>query len=240
MDGEAAAKHPAPATGRRRTLDPERTRQEILRVAREEFAAHGFSGARVDRIGERTATAKRMIYYYFGNKEGLYLAVLEDVYAGIRAREASLDLDALPPDEAMARLIDFTFDYEGENIDFVRIVSSENINGARFLRRSSRLREVNATALESVGRILARGQADGTFRRQVTALDVHFMISALCFFRVSNRLTFSEIFGCDLAAADVAARHKRMIRETILSYLRAADGEVTPPPAVRTSSPAAG
>lgn len=230
MDAEAAAKRPGPAAAGKRTLDPERTRQEILRVAREEFAAHGFSGARVDRIGERTATAKRMIYYYFGNKEGLYLAVLEDVYAGIRAREAALDLDALPPDEAMGQLIDFTFDYEGENVDFVRIISSENINGARFLRRSSRLREVNATALEGVGRILARGQADGMFRRQVTALDVHFMISALCFFRVSNRPTFSEIFGCDLAAPEVAARHRRMIRETILSYLRAADGAVTPSP----------
>ena len=221
MDGEnAAGTRPA---ARRRRLDPERTRREILRVARAEFAAHGFSGARVDRIGEHTATAKRMIYYYFGNKEGLYLAVLEDVYAGIRESEATLDLDRLPPGEAMGRLIDFSFDYERANEDFVRIISNENINGARFLRRAPRIREVNSKVLDSVGRILARGLADGTFRRRVAAVDLHFMVSALCFYRVSNRQTFSEIFGCDLASDEVSARHRRMIRDTILSYLRHAD-----------------
>ena len=224
MDGDGGAEQRREAAPRsRRKLDPERTRQEILRVARAEFAEHGFSGARVDRIGERTATAKRMIYYYFGNKEGLYLAVLEDVYAGIRSTEATLDLDDLPADEAMGRLIDFTFDYERANVDFVRIIASENMNGARFLRRSPRIREVNSDVVASVGRILARGLADGTFQRQAQPVDVHFMISALCFYRVSNRLTFSEIFGCDLASEEVTARHRRMIRDTILSYLRHAD-----------------
>ncbi len=224
MDGEASAGvRPDQAPGSRRRLDPERTRQEILRVARKEFAEHGFSGARVDRIGERTATAKRMIYYYFGNKEGLYLAVLEDVYAGIRGSETTLELDDLPPIEAMGRLIDFTFDYERANEDFVRIISSENMNGARFLRRSQRVRDLNSKVLEVIGRILARGTADGSFRRSVAPVDLHFMVSALCFYRVSNRLTFSEIFGCDLASEEVSARHKRMIRETILGYLRHAD-----------------
>lgn len=224
MDGDVATPLDSKATARgRRKLDPERTRQEILRVARAEFAGHGFSGARVDRIGERTATAKRMIYYYFGNKEGLYLAVLEDVYAGIRRAEATLDLDHLPADEAMGRLVDFSFEYERTNADFVRIISTENINGARFLRRSARIRDLNSSVVETVGRILARGLADGTFRRRVEAVDLHFMISALCFYRVSNRHTFSEIFGCDLASDEVTARHKRMIRDTILSYLRHAD-----------------
>ncbi len=223
MDGEVSAgRQPDPAPGSRRKLNPERTRREILRVARTEFAEHGFSGARVDRIGERTATAKRMIYYYFGNKEGLYLAVLEDVYAGIRESETTLELDDLRPDEAMGRLIDFTFDYERANEDFVRIISNENINGARFLRRSRRVRDLNSKVLEVVGRLLARGLADGSFRRVVEPVDLHFMISALCFYRVSNRLTFSEIFGCDLASDEVSARHRRMIRETILTYLRCA------------------
>ena len=221
MDGEVVAASPARAGKQdRRRLDPEGTRREILRVARAEFAEHGFSGARVDRIGERTATAKRMIYYYFGNKEGLYLAVLEDVYAGIRTTEATLDLDHLPPAEAMGRLVDFSFDYERANVDFVRIISNENMNGARFLRRSARIRELNSGIVATVDRILSRGFADGSFRRRVAAVDLHFMISALCFYRVSNRHTFSEIFGCDLAAEDVAARHRRMTRDTILSYLR--------------------
>ncbi len=221
MDAESAPQLPAGQD--RRRLDPERTRREILRVARAEFAEHGFSGARVDRIGERTATAKRMIYYYFGSKEGLYLAVLEDVYDGIRSSENALDLDPLPPAEAIGRLVDFSFDYERANVDFVRIISNENINAARFLRRSPRIRDLNSGVVATVDRILARGLADGSFRRRVAAVDLHFMISALCFYRVSNRHTFSEIFGCDLGAEDVAARHRQMTRETILSYLRHAD-----------------
>jgi AcrR family transcriptional regulator len=224
MDGEIKAARGGRAAARRgRRLDPDRTRQEILRVARAEFAEHGFSGARVDRIGARTATAKRMIYYYFGSKEGLYRAVLEDAYAGIRMAEATLDLDHLSPEAAMSRLIDFTFDYDRANVDFVRIVSGENTNAARFLRQSGKIRLLNTMVVQTIGRILARGLKEGVFVRRVEPLDLHFMISAMCFFRVSNQYTFSEIFGCDLTSEEVSERHKRMIREAVLAYLRHAD-----------------
>jgi len=224
MDGEATAPRGTPTAAQRRLkLNPERTRQEILRAARAEFAEYGLSGARVDRIGARAATAKRMIYYYFGSKEGLYRAVLEDVYAGIRITEAALDLDHLPPELAMGRLIDLTFDYDRTNIDFVRIIVGENMNAARFLRKSEKIRALNTTILQTIDRILTRGLETGVFTRKVAPLDLHFMISALCFFRVSNQYTFSEIFGYDLASEEVAERHKRMVRETILAYLRHVD-----------------
>ena len=207
-----------------RKLDPARTRREILAAARAEFADKGFSGARVDEIAARTATAKRMIYYYFGSKEDLYVAVLEDLYAAIRATEAALDLDHLSPHAAMVRLVEFTFDYDRANGDFVRIVSGENMHHARYLKRSPTIRDLNADVLAAISRILRRGRADGTFRRDVLPVDVHFMISGLCFFRVANQHTFSAIFGCDLAAEATAERHKRMIRDAVLNYLCHDDG----------------
>ena len=129
-DGTETGPETGPETGRRR-LDRERTRQDILAAAREEFAEHGLSGARVDAIAARTNTAKRMIYYYFGSKEGLYLAVLEEAYADIRRFEVELDLDRYPPLEAIGRLVDFTFDYDEAHPDFIRLVSTENMHHAR-------------------------------------------------------------------------------------------------------------
>ena len=209
------------ANGRR--LDPDGTKREILQVARAEFAEKGFSGARVDEIGARTRTAKRMIYYYFGSKDGLYLATLEQVYADIRAAEAALDLDQLSPEAAICRFIDFSFDYHQANKDFVRILTAENMNDARYLKQLENIRELNSKVLDSLSNVLDRGYADRTFRRTIEPVDLLFMISALCFFRVSNNPTFSEVFGCDLASPATSQRQNRLIRDTILSYLRGGD-----------------
>jgi AcrR family transcriptional regulator len=216
----SAAEADSLKSGAGRKLDPEGTKREILRVARAEFAEKGFSGARIDEIGARTKTAKRMIYYYFGNKEGLYIAALEEAYGEIRAMETTLDLDHLPADVAMCRLVDFTFDYERSNDDFVRLISSENINYAHYLKQSSKVRGLNSNILTSLSRVLERGYADGLFRRVVEPLDLHLMIISVCFYRVSNRHTFSAIFDCDLESPEMTERHKRMFRNTILSFLR--------------------
>lgn len=208
-----------------RKLDPEGTKREILREARIEFAEKGFSGARIDQIGARTKTAKRMIYYYFGNKEGLYIAALEQAYGEIRALERTLELDHLSPRAALCRLIDFTFDYEQSNVEFVRLISCENMNYARYMKDSKNIRNLNTNVIETISRILARGYADGTFRRKAPPQDVHFMISALCFYRISNQYTFSEVFGCDLTSPPTSVRHKTMIRDTILAYLEHCEGE---------------
>lgn len=202
-----------------RKPDAERTRSDILAVAREEFVEHGLNGARVDAIAEKTRTTKRMIYYYFGSKEGLYSAVLEQAYAGIRATEAALALDELDPRTALRHLIEATFDYDDAHPEFVRLVAIENIHQADHLKRLPTMRSLNADVVVTLEAILTRGRAAGVFVRDCSALDVHMMISGLCFFRVSNRHTFSAIFGCDLSAPEARARHKAMIVQMVVSYM---------------------
>jgi AcrR family transcriptional regulator len=205
-----------------RKPDAERSRADILAVARTEFVEHGLAGARVDAIAEKTRTTKRMIYYYFGNKEGLYSAVLQQAYAGIRSTEAALALADLDPMTALHRLIEATFDYDDAHPDFVRLVAIENIHQAEYLKQLPMMQSVNADVLASLDTILVRGRQAGVFTRDCSALDVHLMISGLCFFRVSNRYTFGAIFGCDLSAPEVRARHKAMIVETVVGWLRGA------------------
>jgi len=203
----------------RRRPDAGRTRQAILAAAREEFAAHGLSGARVDAIAARTKTVKRMIYYYFGSKEGLYLAVLEEAYAAIRRDEQALGLDRLPPLEAIRRLVEFTFDYEEAHPEFIRLVSIENIHNGRHIAGSKTIQAVNSPVIATLARLLDRGKRDGVFRPSVEPTDVHMLISAVCFFRVSNRHTFGALFGCDLLDPAMRARHKAMLVDAVLHLL---------------------
>ena len=203
-----------------RKNNPEKTREDILTVATEEFAALGLAGARVDAIAERTPTSKRMIYYYFESKEGLYLAVLERAYRKLRSLEADLELSSMPPEQALRTLIATTFDHDEANPDFVRLVSGENIHLAAHMRRSAEIPDLNISIIDTLKDIVERGRADGTFRRDIDPIDLHMLISAFCFFRVSNRHTFGTIFRRDLQAPDVAARHKTMISDAVLEYLK--------------------
>lgn len=214
MDKTAAE---AAGTGRRN--DPIRTREDILDVATAEFAEFSLSGARVDTIARKTRTSKRMIYYYFGSKEGLYLAVLERAYRKIRTLEADLELDRLPPEQALRTLIASTFDYDDANPDFVRIVSTENIHYAMHMKRSAEISDLNISIIRVIEGILERGRDQGVFCREVDAIDLHMMISAFCFFRVSNQHTFRTIFNRDLSAPEIQARHRTMISDAVLSYL---------------------
>ncbi|HEV7322461.1 MAG TPA: TetR/AcrR family transcriptional regulator [Ensifer sp.] len=206
-----------PENGRKN--DPQRTQEDILIVATEEFSTHGLAGARVDAIAERTRTSKRMIYYYFGSKEGLYLAVLERSYRKIRTLEEDLHLSNLPPEEALRQLIATTFEHDEANPDFVRLVSIENIHHAAHMMRSEAIRDLNVSVIETIAGILDRGVAQGVFRRQADPIDIHMMISAFCFFRVSNRYTFGTIFRRDLSDAETMARHKGMIADAVIRYL---------------------
>jgi AcrR family transcriptional regulator len=205
----------------RRKNDPERTRADILDVATEEFATRGLAGGRIDAIAEKTRTSKRMIYYYFGGKEDLYLAVLERSYRQIRTIEADLELEHLPPDEALRVLISETFDYDEAHPDFIRLVSSENINYAAHMRRSETLRDLNVSIINTLATIIARGAAEGIFKREADPIDVHMLISAFCFFRVSNRHTFGTIFRRNLSEPGLMEHHRQMIADTVLSYLMA-------------------
>jgi AcrR family transcriptional regulator len=206
-----------------RRNDPERTREDILDVATEEFSEFGLSGARVDSIAEKTRTSKRMIYYYYGSKEGLYLAVLERAYRKIRSLESDLQLAELPPEEALRQLIGTTFDHDEQNPDFVRLVSIENIHHAIHMKRSNEIADLNISVIRTIQDIVDRGLRTGVFKRRADAIDVHMLISAFCFFRVSNRYTFGTIFQRDLSEPAIYGRHKMMITDAVLSYLQTND-----------------
>jgi shikimate dehydrogenase len=223
---ERTAEEPQPGQpepGRRKN-DPEATKRNIIDVATEEFAAQGYSGARVDEIAAKTRTSKRMIYYYFGGKEQLYLAVLEEAYRSIRELEESLDTENCSATEAIRRLIDATFDHDERNPNFIRLVSIENIHRARHLKHSAQLREINASVIATLRRILERGRAEGVFRRDVDPIDLHLAISSFCFFRVANQYTFGALFNRDLAEPAVRSRNKRQIGDMVLAYLTSEEG----------------
>ncbi|GAA1907069.1 TetR/AcrR family transcriptional regulator [Nocardioides lentus] len=202
-----------------RQRDAVRTRAELLAVATEVFSESGYSGARVDEIAERTRTTKRMIYYYFGGKEGLYLAVLEEAYRGIREAERGLDVGELGPLEAMRRLAETTYDHHVAHQDFIRLVAIENIHRGEHMRRIESLRDLGQPAMSLVDEVLARGRDEGVFRADVEAFDVHLVISAYCVFQVANQYTFGHLFGRDLAAPENAAHLRGLIGDVVVSWL---------------------
>lgn len=212
---------PSAAGTEPRTQDPEGVKRDILAVATTEFAANGFSGARVDEIAARTATSKRMIYYYFGSKKGLYLAVLEGAYRGIRDIESGLKLDTLEPELAMKALVGYTFDYQNSHADFVRLVMIENIHKAANLRGSQVIQGMNVGIIDSLQDIISRGQTAGKFRRDLNPIDLHMTMSALSFFNVSNRATFSAIFKVDMASAQALAIRRAQVIDVVMRYVMA-------------------
>lgn len=178
--------------------DPVAVRADILRIAVEQFATHGLSGARVDEIARQTASSKRMIYYYFTDKEGLYRAALESEYRRVRRAEGALELDRTDPVGAMRQLVGFTYDFHRKNPNFVRLISIENVHGATYLEHSDVIRELNQRAVEQVGAIYEAGCKAGKFRTGLTPLELHWAMSAMSFYNVSNGHTFAAGFGPEL------------------------------------------
>ncbi|HWC83132.1 MAG TPA: TetR/AcrR family transcriptional regulator [Pseudonocardiaceae bacterium] len=192
----------------------------MLDVATREFATKGYAGARVDEIAARTRTTKRMLYYYFGSKEQLYVAVLERAYSVIRSLESTLDIEDLHPVAAIRELAGLTFDHHESHPDFIRLVSIENIHHAEYLTRSTVLAGMAGSALDVLTRILRRGAETGVFRSDVDPLDVHMMISAFCVFRTANRDTFQAIFQRDMLDPDRRAHYRAMLADLVEEYLR--------------------
>jgi AcrR family transcriptional regulator len=202
-----------------RTQDPEGVRRNILEIASEEFALNGLSGARIDEIAARTRTSKRMIYYYFTDKEGLYLAALENAYRMVREGESKLDVEGLSPTEALKKLVEFTFDHHHRHEDFIRMVMIENIHHGDFLERSKAIRQLNISAIDTIESVYKRGVTEGTFRGGLDPIELHWQVSALCFFNVSNRATFSKIFGRDFGSTKALASLRNNAVEMVLRYV---------------------
>jgi AcrR family transcriptional regulator len=212
----AKAKRIAAAAGR----DAERTRQRILASGTADFARYGLGGARVDRIARRAGANKRMLYYYFGDKEGLFLAALEDRYAHIRNAERELDLEHLGPRQALRRLVEFTWSYYLEHPEFLTFLNSENLHQGRHVRKSRRVREMHSPLIEMLRGILCRGEREGLFRRGVDPVQLYISIAGEGYFYLSNRYTLSRIFDRDLMAPKALAERARHMTDMILNALR--------------------
>src|SRR3954462_7512218 len=201
--------------------DPLRTRSRILDAATAEFARYGLGGARVDRIARRAGANKRMLYYYFGSKEALFLAALEASYAHIRSAERDLDLEHRDPREALKRLVEFTWTYYLEHPEFMTLLNSENLHKGRHVRRSRRVRELHTPLVDTLGAILRRGERQGLFRRGVDPVQLYISIAGEGYFYLSNRYTLSRIFGRNLMARGALAARERHNGEMILNAVRA-------------------
>jgi AcrR family transcriptional regulator len=200
--------------------DPGRTRARILEAATGEFARYGLGGARVDRIAARAKANKRMLYYYFGDKEGLFLAALEERYAHIRNAERSLKLEHLDPREAVRRLVEFTWNYFIEHPEFMTLLNSENLHKGRHVRRSRRVPEMHSHLITLLRDVLRRGEAQELFRKGVDPVQLYISIAGEGYFYLSNRYTLSRIFDRDLMAPRALAGRARHIADMILNALR--------------------
>ncbi|ONV01373.1 TetR family transcriptional regulator [Burkholderia cenocepacia] len=199
--------------------DPEGTRRRILMAAAEEFANGGLFGARVDQIARRAETYERMLYYYFGSKEQLFTAVLEHAFSALTEAERVLDLDGVAPVEAVTRLAHFVWDYYRDHPELLRLINNENLHEARYLHKSTRIREMMSPIVAKLGNVLMRGQKAGLFRNDVDPLRFYVTLSGLGYYIVSNRFTLAATLGRDFTDTDERAEMVRMNTEVLLAYL---------------------
>jgi AcrR family transcriptional regulator len=199
-----------------RPRNPEATKADILAAARIEFAKAGLAGARVDKIADQSGANKRMIYHYFGGKEQLFAAVVEDAYTNIRSRERELGLDDVAPAEAMRRLVEFTWRYYLENPEFITLVNSENLHQAKHIVGNRQLRKLQKTYVDTVEGILERGEAEGVFRRGIDAVQLCITIAAIGFYYLNNRHTGGVLFGFNFTSRQALAARLKFNTDTVL------------------------
>jgi AcrR family transcriptional regulator len=204
--------------GEPRQRDADRTQQALLAAAREEFAGHGLGGARMDRIAGRAGVDKRLIYYYFKNKDNLFRFVLEDTYRNIREAEQQLHLTDLFPTEAIRRLTEFTWNYYIEHPEFLTLLNSANLHRASHLR-DSRTRELNSPLVATLGDILERGRIAGAFRGGIDPVQLYISIAGLAYFYLSNNHTLSAVFGRNLMSPKARSERLSHICDFVLGYV---------------------
>lgn len=195
--------------------DPQAVKTDILSVATDEFAARGLSGANINEIARKTSTSKRMIYYYFGDKEGLYQHVLEGIYSALRDTEKALHVADLEPVAALKKLTEATFDSHVANPNFIRLVMIENIHNATYIKKSKIIPKLNRSIIDKLADVCARGKAQGVFRSDADPLELHWMTTSASFYNVSNRATFSNSFG----DAFYTAQGQKRIRQRVLDMV---------------------
>ena len=216
----ASARAPSVEAPAKRRRDAEATRGRILKAAAVEFAQHGFAGARGDRIAQRARSSERMVYYYFGSKDGVFRAVLEAAYASLRDAERAVQLDADDPARALEQFCRFVWRYYADHPGFISVLNTENLHRARHLRKSGRLDELVGPVVGLLSQLLADGQAKGVFRADVDPVDLYVAIAGLGYFRLSNRHTLSAVLGRDMTQQAGLERYWAETARMVSGYLR--------------------
>jgi AcrR family transcriptional regulator len=206
-----------------RTRDPERTKGQILEAALIEFATNGYDGAKVHQIAKSAGCNARLIYHYFENKERLYAAALRKIYSDIREREAQLHLDMLPPEQAVMRLTETTFDFFENNTAFLSITRSENLLGGRFISKMPEIQKMSAPFLDKISDVLKRGHAEGVFRDGIDALQLYVSIVALSAHHINASHTLSATFGRDVSSATWRQERRAHVVEMIKNAVAVAE-----------------
>ena len=199
-----------------RELAAQATRESILKAAIKVFAKSGFAGGRVEKISKAAKSFDRMIYYYFGSKEGLFIAALEEIYRRFCEAEAKVDLDMAQPVESLRTVVLFTWNYYQKHPEFITLLNSENLHRGRHISKSMQAREYSSAAIAILDQVLKSGIAKGVFRADVQARDLYLMISSLCYFYLSNRFTLSAFLGQDLEAAAALSHWESVITDAVL------------------------
>ena len=207
-------------TSKPQRRDPAATRRKLLTAARREVASSGLAGARVDEIAARAGVNKQLVYHYFGDKDALYLAVLEWVYEEIRAQERKLNLEGLPPQQAIKKLIESSFDHLAAHPDFIALLNDENRGGAAHVRRSRKLEAMHSPLVSLVSSILAEGVKAGIFRKGINPVHLYISIAGLSYFYFSNTPTLSAIFGKDLSSRTARQARRRHVVDLVMHALR--------------------
>lgn len=200
--------------------DPAATQRKLLTAARREFSDRGLAGARVDEIAARAGVNKQLVYHYFGDKDALYRAVIEWVYEEIRARERELNLDGLPPEQAIKKLIESSFDYLAAHPDFIVLLNDENRGGARHVRGSRKLEAMHSPLVNMVSSILSEGVKAGVFRKGINAVHLYISIAGLSYFYFSNTPTLSAIFGKNLSGQAARLARRKHVVDLVMHSLR--------------------
>lgn len=203
---------------RRKSRNPERTREKILREATAEFAARGYDGARVDSIARRCRLSKNMLYHYFGSKEGLFVAVLEHMYEMLRKRQRDFAVRAADPVKAMRQLVAHTFSALLDHPEVIALLNSENLHQGRHIRRSRRIRELYDPLVDTIREVLRRGVAEGVFRSNIDPVTLYLSLSAMAYHYLSNQYTLKAAFGIDFTAAEQRRAWLNHVGDMVLAY----------------------
>ena len=220
--GAAAGKPSAVRKPGVRALAAQATRESILRAATKVFAKHGFAGGRVEQISKAAKSYDRMIYYYFGSKEGLFIAVLEEMYRRFNEAESKLALVGVPPVDALKAVIRFMWLHYQKHPEFITLLNTENLHRGRHISKSLRAREYSSPAVSVLGEVLARGVQQKLFRADVAARDVYLMIASMGYFYLSNRFTLSAFLGEQLETADALAHWETFLIDAVLRTVQPA------------------